>query len=51
MGSSAWWSDYLGWDVGMGERLNREVIYAYKYRKVLWRKDWQPTPVFLPGES
>ena len=20
-------------------------------RKVLWRRAWQPTPVFLPGES
>ena len=20
-------------------------------RKILWRREWQPTPVFLPGES
>ena len=20
-------------------------------RKIPWRKEWQPTPVFLPGES
>ena len=20
-------------------------------RKIPWRRDWQPTPVFLPGES
>ena len=20
-------------------------------RKILWRRKWQPTPVFLPGES
>jgi len=20
-------------------------------QKIPWRKDWQPTPVFLPGES
>ena len=20
-------------------------------RKILWRKEWQPTPVFLPGKS
>ena len=20
-------------------------------RKVMWRRKWQPTPVFLPGES
>ena len=20
-------------------------------RKILWRKEWQPTPAFLPGES
>jgi len=20
-------------------------------RKIVWRREWQPTPVFLPGES
>ena len=20
-------------------------------RKILWRREWQPTPIFLPGES
>ena len=20
-------------------------------RKILWRREWQPTPVFLPGKS
>ena len=20
-------------------------------QKILWRRDWQPTPVFFPGES
>ena len=23
----------------------------YNYIKVFWRRKWQPTPVFLPGES
>ena len=23
----------------------------HRVRKIRWRKKWQPTPVFLPGES
>ena len=24
---------------------------TYRCRKILWGRAWQPTPVFLPGES
>ena len=33
----------MGWD--MGGRFKREEIYVY-----IWRRKWQPTPVFLPRE-
>ena len=23
----------------------------FRFRKIPWRKKWQPTPVFFPGES
>jgi len=26
-------------------------IMTYLYGKIRWRREWQPTPVFLPGES
>ena len=35
----------------MGGRFKREVVYGYKYGKILWREECQPTPVFLPGKS
>ena len=28
-----------------------EELHFYTCRHVLWRRKWQPTPVFLPGES
>ena len=31
-------------------RLNRQILDPW-IRKIPWRKKWQPTPVFLPGES
>ena len=31
--------------LGSGSGLNPQV------RKIPWRKEWQPTPVFLPGET
>ena len=33
-----------GWYGEMGGRFQREGIFP-------WRRKWQPTPVFLPGES
>ena len=32
------------------KRLRRHGFYPW-VRKISWRKAWQPTPVFLPGES
>ena len=29
----------------------RRPGFDFWVRKVPWRKKWQPTPVFLPGES
>ena len=26
-------------------------MYLYHFRTSLWRRKWQPTPVYLPGES
>ena len=31
-------------------RRHRRCGFASWVRKVLWRKNWQPTPVFSPGE-
>ena len=28
-----------------------KMLYIYWIRKMPWRRAWQPTPVFLPGES
>ena len=33
-----------------GKRLRRHRFDPW-VRKNLWRRKWQPTPVFLPGES
>ena len=29
----------------------RELVFDPWVRKIPWRRKWQPTPVFLPGES
>ena len=29
----------------------RDVTLILWFRKIPWRRAWQPTPVFLPGES
>ena len=34
----------------MQERL-RDAVSIPESGKICWRKAWQPTPVFLPGES
>ena len=31
-------------------RLKRHRFYA-SVRKISWKRAWEPTPVFLPGES
>ena len=32
-------------------RRHKRLEFDAWVRKLLWRKAWQPTPVFLPGES
>ena len=32
------------------QELQETRVYS-RARKILWRRAWQPTPVFLPGES
>ena len=34
-----------------GTRLKLETITEYYVGKILWRRAWQPTPVFLPRQS
>ena len=29
----------------------QEIQFSLRMRKIPWRRKWQPTPVFLPGES
>ena len=31
--------------------LNTDLLYSCCMRGTAWRRQWQPTPVFLPGES
>ena len=41
----------LRW-TGMGEfNSDDHYIYYYGQESIPWRRKWQPTPVFLPGES
>ena len=47
------WENQLPWWL-RGERICpqcRELGFNPWVRKILWRRKWQPTPVFLPGES
>ena len=32
-------------------RSHRTCGFALWFRKIPWRREWQPTPVFLPGKS
>ena len=34
-----------------GDRVTRGAMLETWVRKIPWRSEWQPTPVFLPGES
>ena len=38
----------LGSVSGLGRSLGEQIA---NHSSILWRKKWQPTPVFLPGES
>ena len=36
---------------GVAEGRTRLSDFLNYYREILWRREWLPTPVFLPGES
>ena len=43
---------YVKWASLVAQRLKRlPAIWETWVGKIPWRRKWQPTPVFLPGES
>ena len=51
-----WLSTYMLWgfpwsSVAKNPLSMQETWFHPWVRKILWRREWQPTPVFLPGES
>jgi len=48
MGFSAWLSDEES--TCQCTRCRRPQLNS-RVGKILWRRTWQPTPVYLPGES
>ena len=45
MGRGAWWA------VVHGVQKSRTQLSDFSFTCTHWRRKWQPTPVFLPGES
>ena len=50
------WFLWKGWDFSSGSVVKNFLQCSRHgfdpwFRKIPWRKIWQPTPVFLPGES
>ena len=43
--SGAWWADVYG------VTQSRTQLSDFTFTFIHWRRNWQPTPVFLPGES
>ena len=41
----------LGVADGKESASNKETRVQSSVGKIFWRTEWQPTPVFLPGES
>ena len=41
----------LGMNLLLQELPEPTMSYSVHYRTPIWRRAWQPTPVFLPGES
>ena len=39
------------WRIHLESRRRRRCRFIPWVRKIPWRRKWQPTPVFLPGES
>ena len=45
MDGGAWWAAVHG--VAEGQTQLSDFTFTFRH----WRRKWQPTPVFLPGES
>ena len=47
MDGGAWWAAVHG----VAESRTRPSDFTLTFTFMHWRRQWQPTPVFLPGES
>ena len=47
MDGGAWWAAVHG----VAEGQTRLSDFTFTFPFMHWRRKWQPTPVFLPGES
>ena len=47
MDGGTWWAAVHGVAKSLTRQSNFPFIFTFMY----WRRKWQPTPVFLPGES
>ena len=45
MDGGAWWA------AGHGVAKSQTELSVFTFTFMHWRRKWQPTPVFLPGES
>ena len=45
------WTEEPGRLQSMGSRRVGHVLSDFTFTFMHWRRKWQPTPVFLPGES
>ena len=45
------WMSFPGGSDGKESTCNAETWVQFLGREDLWRKKWQPTPIFLPGKS
>ena len=47
MDGGAWWAAVHG----VAKSRARLIDFTFAFHFQAWRRKWQPTPVFLPGES
>ena len=47
VGGGAWWAEVCG----VAKSRTRQSTFAFTFHFMHWRRKWQPTPVFFPGES
>ena len=41
----------IGWELNLGLPQCRSIWFSPWVEKIPWRREWQPTPVVLSGES